>query len=437
MGLIRPIPCHNRVMPNTQREDFLRFLIFLGYVISLSIATWWISGTEFLITELEFGFGPEIDRILSGQEMHVAARMPVVPYLLVTLSLGINGHLALLIAKNLLVQSLLFIVLRSWWQIRELRNVSSVLFLYLLLFPQLGRHGFTLIPEEGYLIALVAFLFHGVIKAPEFQKLLDFLPYALGCAIAFLTKGSMLLLAPLFCLLFFLRTRNTKVLILFVATVGTAMSLWGAVNLEKTGRFAVTTVYTGYEMWKGNNPQTLDVYPENTLDRLSNKVPQILEGEDPWEWSRRLQSEVYTYWIEHPLVTAKLFAVRFYKTFLAVTAVASGDSPRLEVGQARDLLKTVGVVFMIAFRCLLWLAILHAVWTLYRTQTSGEIRTSAICYLCFIVGFSAPFLIAFSYERQLMPMVVPTVIYLLHMLSHERVFQNIHSPNTGLKSSMS
>ena len=118
-----------------------------------------------------------------------------------------------------------------------------------------------------------------------------------------------------------------------------------------------------------------------------------------------------------PATAAKLFALRFYKTFLAVTPVESSDWQGSSLTDLRSPLKTVGILFMVVFRVLFFVACYSALKSLITGSASSDQRTAAIAFLLFIVGFVAPFLVAFVYERQIMPMVIPTILYLLFVIA--------------------
>lgn len=394
-------------------------LCYVVYVSIFSLITALISDPWLPLTQLKFHFGPEIQRILSGHPLEFAHRLPFVPYFLAAVSFLWNEQLHALLIKNLLVQSLLLFVLVNWWRRPGIRYFSAGLFAYVLLFPQVVRHGFALIPEEGYLIALMAFLFHGLLEAPRYTKLVQFLPYALGCGIAYLTKGSMLLLAPVLCVLYYYRSGKTGVLLMFAAFVTAAMLLWGMTTLNNTGHFSLTTVLSGYEIWKGNNPRTLDLYPYASLDDLSAEVPQKRPEENQWNWSKRLRNEAIYFLIDEPVIAVKLFALRFYRAFVSILPVRSPSWADSTYGFLRPTLKNVGIVFMLVFRLLSLASLAYAVVALLRQPGGSNLRSASASYLIFLAAFAAPFLIAFNYETHITPLVFPTILFVLFVLEND------------------
>ncbi len=406
-------------MANVRPRKITLVLIFTLYVVVNSVVIGLISDPALPLTELQFGFGPEVQRILSGQPMENAARLPFVPYFLVAISFVSNEQLLALLVKNLLVQLILAFVLYQWWRRESLQPCATALIVFVLVFPQVIRHGFSLIPEEGYLIALLAFVFHGILEAPRNQNLAAFTPYAVASGVLFLIKGSMLTLAPVVCLLFFYRTRRLDVLALFMLFVGAAMLLWGTTTLNNTGRFSLTTMYTGYEIWKGNNPRTLEFFPHHTLDALSAEAPRRLEGESQWEWSRRCRNEAIDFIVSEPAVAGKLLLLRLYQVFIAVSAEESASWSSNRFGQIRPYLKVIGIPFMIAFRLLLLATLIYAIASATGSPKGSEQRTAATSYLVFIAAFSLPFLVAWGTERRVVPIVIPVVLYALHAMQFD------------------
>ncbi|MFI5336280.1 MAG: hypothetical protein ACHQ5A_05830, partial [Opitutales bacterium] len=69
--------------------------------------------------------------------------------------------------------------------------------------------------------------------------------------------------------------------------------------------------------------------------------------------------------------------------------------------------------WMIVFRLLLWSAIVLAVRTAMSGQWRSEATLAALGFLGFLVLYSGFHLVGFAYERHIMPVVLPTVFYLI------------------------
>jgi len=261
---------------------------------------------------------------------------------------------------------------------------------------------------------MLGFVFWGLLQANSATVWTKLAPYAVVTALTFLTKSSMLLLAPVVCLIYWRRTRSVRVLLLFSGLLVASAVGWGAMNHSNTGVFSITSSLNGYDFWKGNNAQTIDYFPHRSLDAISSQAPLRTEGQSEWDWSRECFRRGISFNIENPATGLKLFGLRIYQVFFAVTAE---DSPSW--GAARGTLKIIGVAYMLVFRALLLLAIACAVtsiWRWYRNNSHStrtrEAMELGLAYLLYLAAFVAPYLAAWGTERRLMPIVVPTCLYL-------------------------
>jgi hypothetical protein len=97
------------------------------------------------------------------------------------------------------------------------------------------------------------------------------------------------------------------------------------------------------------------------------------------------------------------------------------------VGEQRiaGLIQLLGVGYMVIFRLLFWLALGLALRTLGPLFTqplrspAQQPQLAALMFLGVIVGYSAPYLVGFAYERHVLPLVLPTLLYLLWWLEYE------------------
>jgi hypothetical protein len=76
---------------------------------------------------------------------------------------------------------------------------------------------------------------------------------------------------------------------------------------------------------------------------------------------------------------------------------------------------------MVVFRILQCTAILLALRTLWQTPWSSDPSVAALSFLAFLALYSGFHLVGFAYERHIMPVVMPTILYLLHVLAENRI----------------
>jgi hypothetical protein len=72
------------------------------------------------------------------------------------------------------------------------------------------------------------------------------------------------------------------------------------------------------------------------------------------------------------------------------------------------------LAWMLVFRAAFWWAIFDAARRLWRGEWRRPEGTVALGFLGFLVLYSGFHVIGFAYERHVMPVVLPTALYLIH-----------------------
>jgi hypothetical protein len=393
-------------------------LVVVGLVATLAIET--LVGAPESLVDLGFGYGPAIADVIEGRGLADAARLPAIPYALGWFARVVDDPLAATLAKNLLVLPLLgWLLARVWLDgPRDLVVASGIVFL--LAFPQLVRHTLALVPEEGWLVPILALAFHRFLVTRPDDPAPALLPAALALAAGAWIKTTMLALAPLIAALLAWKSGRPRVALLTLGLVAASILALSAVHLANTGRFTPTSSLNGYELWKGNNPAALAHFPERSLDAISHLAPAPAPGEDEWAWSRRCTDAAVAFWREQPEAARELLRRKLGQVFFRIRGEASPSD-----FTGRDLLKPIGVAWMLGFRIALWLAIGLAVATLVRAAVRRDVPREAwidaIGFLALLAAFVAPFLIAWGTERRLMPIVIPVFLYLWSVWRRWRV----------------
>lgn len=367
------------------------------------------------LTELPFGYGPKIALIAAGEPLGDATRLPAVPYFLGALAaLGCGSTLAFLLKNLILLTPLAWVLLRVW-QDGPRDWLSATGLLLLLSFPQLSRHAFSLVPEEGYLIALIALVFFGILRATPATSSRQLAPYALAIALLPLIKSTMLAAAPVLAIALALKCRSRAAAALILVPLVMAILALSTLHWNNSGRFTPTSSLNGYDFWKANNAYALAVFPERTLDEISALAPRVDPGLDEWQWNDAMFAAGLGFWREQPRAALDLLARRVGQVLVRVRGETSPSSFGL-----RDQLKPIGIGYMVIWRIALWAALalaLACVWRWHRRRGSvrrGEL-TDALAFLALIAALALPWLIGWGSERRLMPMVIPVALYLLHL----------------------
>ncbi|MGB2706112.1 MAG: hypothetical protein WBC74_04595, partial [Candidatus Omnitrophota bacterium] len=374
-------------MKNKKLALILTFLAF-SYIIAGSFIVYKYQHTPGQdIFDAGFCFGPLIKNIVVNNTytfgMFTAYRMPFVPYFLSTIALLYNNLLFAYIVKNLIFFSLVFMCMRA--VAKRLLDVNKYVLLaiaiYVLSFPQLALHGFSIEYEEGYLTAFILVLFTYLLLAKDVKNKWVFLFPALINSLVFLTKSSMLPLSVAVCFFYWWVTKSRRVFFTFVSMLLVAFLAWGAFNLRNSGNFTILCSFNGYNLYKGNNEFALSVYPERSLDVLNPKIGAVQKPKDiienEWDFDRFYRKKAFEFIGNNPLEAMKLCLARFYAMFIKITNVVE------EGGREPDPLKILGTAYMLLFRIIFWLCALLSV----RNIFTGKNRRLAWIYLGFVLSY--------------------------------------------------
>lgn len=384
---------------NTRSTPVL-VLAFVAYAFAACAAVWLVQ-TPRAITDLAFGFGPAAAEIARGHFAPSAHRSPLVPCYLGFMAAHGGHTLIALLAKNALTQPFLI-----WTLFRILpRRGGRWATAFALTCPQFVAHAYALIPEEGWLIPWLAFAaYHLVCDRSELQPR-RLLLLGLVLAPILLTKSSMRILCPALAILLIVRTRSRVALMALGACCVAAFLAWGTYNYAATGQFRLASSLDGYNLYKGNNPRAAEVYARRSLDELSPEIVAAADWSDEWGASDGYARLALDFWRADRAAACRLFLMRAYRMFLAVTPLDLGEG-----GPAIRGLHLIGVAYMLLFRVLFLGCVGWAAWCLAR-RGAGRPVFESLAFLAFTIFYSAPYLLAFAYERHALGLVVPTLLF--------------------------
>jgi len=377
---------------------------------------------------LGFGFGTAIQDIAEHGHLSDATRNPLIPYSLALLDwLGCN-QLACMFIKNLAGQALILASLLIMVRSCGLHRIGALAIGFVLTFPQVFRHSFSLVPEEGWIIPLLALLVASLLCL-DLRKYRICLLVGCACAALFLLKSSMAALAVAVPALVALNGRSSRRIVAVLAPPAIAIAGWSLHNLAFTGEMNPGNSLTGYEFLKGNYHGIAGFFPFRSLDDFP--YPDDLfdcgDRRNEWDCSRLLWARGISENIGHPLEALQIFALRLYQVLLDPFAQDSSlwapqTSPAsIFLYQAAKL---AGIAYMLAFRILLVVALAggltsvarnprQSVKEFWRGGTSSESRRVAgIYFVALFFSFSLPYLLTWGTERRIIPLVPIVVFYL-------------------------
>ena len=362
-----------------------------------------------------------------------ASRMPLLPYFLAGAAKLVGDNLLrIALAKTLLLDLLLlFYLARFIALIGADRGVAAIL-IAVFAGPQLVLHSVSPYYEEGFIIPLLGILFiiqlaYALGREAELPRWGRLPAYIAVSAALYLLKSTLLLVLAwnLLFLLAFVRlgaARKTIAVVLLSA----APLLWGAVVDHVTGRFTLGTSIDGLNLLRGNNPAALALYPRYTVDRTVGdgvveiggaKVAQFDPATiDPrfaanqwhseWEINDGYRDVALEWMSSHIGDVLRLTARRLWVFFAEIrnTPIVPG-APK-----PAGTILAIGMGWMAAMRLVMWGAIVAA---LEGLRHEGPQRHAAIAFFGLFAAYAAPFILAYTMERHVVPILLPCALYLV------------------------
>jgi hypothetical protein len=359
-----------------------------------------------------------------------ASRMPLMPYFLAGASMLVGDSLLrVAVAKTVLLDLLLLFYLSRFLALIGADLGVAAVLVAVFAGPQFMLHSFSPYYEEGFLIPLLGVLF--IIQLAYAQGRQDELPgwarlpaYIGVSAALYLLKSTMILVLAwnILFVLGFVRMSASKKMTA-VAALCLAPLLWGAVVDHVTGRFMVGTSIDGLNLLRGNNPAALELYPRYTVDHTigdgqveidGREVPQFDPAtidprfvSNPWrsEWEiDGAYRDVALQWAATHIGDVLRLTMRRLEVFF----IDIRNSPVVP-GYAKPpfAVLALGMTWMVAMRLVMWGAILGAFDALRR---GSDGMRAAICFLGLLAAYAVPFIVAYTMERHVVPILLPAAL---------------------------
>ncbi len=400
--------------------------MFLSYVLGASfVSIMFRHLPTSSVFDLQFLYGPLIRNIVtsnvyaSADLVFTAHRMPFIPYFLSAIAVLHDDVFLASVVKNLLFCSITFLALSRWVRHGGAGGRRERLLAILLVasFPQFVFWAVSPDADEGYIIHLMAALSVGLFTdtAVSPRRWATLTALALLNAVLYLTKSSMLPVSVGFWVMYWVKSADLKVAGVFGGFLLCAVVLWGSMNLRHSGTFAINTSLDGWNLYKGNNEAALLLYPKYNLDIADDEGLTAWTrpaGTGEWEFNSAARGKAVEFALNHPIDELRLLGRRVFVFFLEIrrNPVYRGE------GHFDSPLYWLGTLYMAAFRA----AFLGSIWLgvrrlrEYRKERQPgrrEAMIRTIFFFTMLAAYAVPYLVGFTSERHLMPLVIPTLMY--------------------------
>ena len=385
------------------------------------------------LSSVGFGYGAVIDALDRTGTYRVinihypgiafsAHRLPIIPMTLMGLRSLVGDDLAKIgYAKAFIFNALLAL---AFWivgrNVTPLRLGHILLLAVPLLMPFWVLTLFELSVEEAYIIPVLALLMALLWFSPSLPDGKRGLFYAAVLLAALLPwlKHSQPYWALAAAVLLGYRTRSWRKTGIALACVCISLVGIAVFTLHVAGRFTIHSSWEGWNLYKGNNPETLRTYPNYSLDTLDYRGWVVADRplRDEWDHNDYFSQKAHQYIREQPGIFIQNCLRKIWVFFFEIRRTGRN------LGATQDessMLQTLRSVSLLLFRLCFWCAVWQSLKLLSRKNTSSATRLIPISFFLLIILQGGFHIIGFAYERHVMPLVVPTVFILIWMTTQQ------------------
>jgi hypothetical protein len=355
-----------------------------------------------------------------------ATRMPAIPLLYAGLAKLVGtDSVAIDLAKCVLTAALLAGLLAVL--VRDARpSLLGVILLYLLYFgPQALKHGAAIEYEEGLLLDLelslavaLAYLLRPELALTHSRRIAMGLIAVAIAVLMYFIKTTALLMLSVVAGLFALRARagwrlNLAAAVLIVVPFGA----WALHTTSASGRVHLSSSWNGENLFRGYNSESAAIYPQILLDRIFDARRAVLDdgvtvplGDyadrsqcfvDEWAWSKFYSTRARAWLADHPMEAFRFDLNKLWVALVEVRHTPYRNSATENDSEYPPYVAAAMLAWMIAARAALFFLIFRLVKDLF-----GRGRDTALWILALLAAGFAPYVIVFSYQRHVVPLLV-------------------------------
>lgn len=367
-----------------------------------------------------------------------AHRMPLHALFLVLVAKIFNNVVFLVVLKSVLSMALMCMAM--WLivsQAEDWRPLSLALLTVYLIDPANAVVFLGPVTEESLLLpqmALAGALLFSQRKTPAQMSMGRLVALAVLVAAMPMTKSSSLLPAVIIAVLIGVYARPAKLGPLLPA-VALLVSLvaWGGFTYRTSGHFAFGSSMSsvnGYNLHHGYTRYYGEVAPRYNLDLPVSRGQIKLDApvRDEWEFNKHFMDRTWAFIRENPGTSAWYLVIKAYAALIKLTPEFRPYEGEDGFFLPKHLVLTFGLLLD---RLVLWAGLLASSIACYRGIRRGGLRAlfadvetfQALAMLTVSLGFIAPFIIAFSSFRNVMPVYYFVVAYLAMFALRSPVFE--------------
>jgi hypothetical protein len=423
-----------------------------------------VSGSH--IFEMGFGFGDYIRNLWAdgafrscstppfascGSDLcNYSTRMPGLPLLYVALAKVVGTQSVAVAFAKCTVSAILFAgFLFALARDTKVSILAVVLLFALYLGPQTLKHGASLEYEEGLLVDLglclaiaVTYLVRPTLVGPRTrQNSMAIAAILLATAMYFVKTTALITLVVVIALVLWSPQVRAITKGFALLCVAAPFALWIAHNAASSGAVHLSSSWNGENLYRGSSSEGLALYPQISLDRLFDSTQARLgdgtvvplgnleKGRcfaDEWAWNTYYSRQARAWTEQHPAAALQFLAKKIWVTLFELRHTPYGTSATGEESEYAPAVRLAMLVWMGFAR----LVLLTLVILLIRELKLGDVRQSAWELALLAAGW-VPFLLVFSYQRHIVPLLVMAgmVLVSLYLVEPRRTASELIRPS--------
>jgi len=370
--------------------------------------------------KIAFGHGPLIHNLIFNNvyqgefldRIYIIQKLPTLPILIYLLSFISHNFYFIIIAKNLLLFSILIFFLFKYLNSNkiDIKNIYIYLIAYLIPYNMFVTLNFE------YADSIIAILLPSLLLVLLSQDKHKYLYSSFLLFFLYLTKNSTLflcILVPIYIILFEKKNKykSQKYLILIGPLL--AMVIWASFSYFKTGRLAYGSNILSVNSLGMDivlNKDFSNYFPDKSLDLIHSKNEYPNNITDEWELSDHYKNKNYIYLSEKKNLFDYLS--NFPKKILFIFFNIRKDALHPDInGNFDNSIRYSQIPNKIFFN----IAIILSITIIIKKFLKRNLHIYDDFMFLFVVGtYILPFVLAWSTSKHLVPVAIISYIYVFH-----------------------
>ena len=454
----------SKYLNNIKKLNYLIYLFMFIFLCQKLLLATFLYDTSNII-DLGFGMGGYVEGLKNDlifqncnavNLCNYSSRMPGVPIIIFLFTFFSDTQIGVSIVKSISYSLICFLILLlilkenfgDMFKINILQTYLGTYFVMIMMLP-LSKHSTSIIYEEGYFFELLIpwIVINSIlIRRITHNELFNFdklnsLNLLLGFMF-FMIKSSMIVLFFWSTLLLFIICRIKSKNILGKFSISSLIFcffvtfLWIAHNFNSGGGLKIMSSWDGENLFRGNNSVSAKIYPDISLDRLTDteKVtlrsgevvefttfPHRKEFENEWEWSSYYKNKSFEWFKEDHAAWVNFMLTKSFNFFLSMEMTpytVDNDAKDNKRSLHQKIYYNLIILWLFVGRLLFFISNFLILREIYKFGLKNS--SWLIMLLIPSALYTIPYIIGINYERHISPFLLMYVVFFFFLISRKK-----------------